>query len=145
MDLPEQSKVPDVPEGGVSHAAHPGRDEGSCDRGRERGAWLAWLVQQLNVDILDNIWQEAADEAPHPPGVITLDVVMIEIRQNHLWGNVELLKCRVHPIDVVILNLIEQVVVVDMLQLRVDMSVGVSEALLSEIVPGALYHGHQLS
>ena len=144
MDLPEQSKVPDVPEGGVSHAANPGRDKSSCDRGWEWGAWL-WMVQQLNVDILDNIWQQAVNETPHPPGMITLDVVMIQIRQDHLWGNVEFLKCRVHRSDVVILNLIEQVAVTDVLQLRVDMSVRVSEALLGEIVPGVLYHGHQLS
>ena len=41
-------------------------------------------MQHLNVDILDNIGQEAVDEAPHSPCVVTLDVVMVEIRLDHL-------------------------------------------------------------
>ena len=145
MDVPEQSKVPDVSVGGVPHAADPEGDEGSGHWRREGGAWL---VQQLNVDILDDTGQEAVDEAPHSPGVLTLDVVMLDVHQNHLWGNVKLLKCWIHATDVVILNLIifsEQVVVIDMLQLRVDMSVRVGKALMSEIIPGVLYHSHQLS
>ena len=83
MDVPQQSEVPDVPEGGVSHTAHSGRDKGSGYWGRHRGAILG-LMQHLNVDILDNIGQEAVDEAPHSPCVVTLDVVMVEIRIDHL-------------------------------------------------------------
>ena len=79
MDVPKQSEVPDVPEGGVSHAAHSGRDKGSGHWGRHRGAILG-LVQHLNVDILDNIGQEAVDETPDSPCVVTLNVVMVEIR-----------------------------------------------------------------
>ena len=41
-------------------------------------------MQHLNVDILDNIGQEAVDEAPDSPCVVTLDVVMVEIRIDHL-------------------------------------------------------------
>ena len=81
VDVPEKSKVPDVPVGGVSHAADSGGDEGSGHWRMEGGAWL---VRQLNVDILDDTGQEAVDEAPHSPGVLTLGVVMLDVHQNHL-------------------------------------------------------------
>ena len=54
-------------------------NKGSGHWGRQRGAILG-LVQHLNVDILDNIGQEAVDEAPDSPCVVTLNVVMVEIR-----------------------------------------------------------------
>ena len=36
-------------------------------------------MQQLNVDILDDTGQEAVDETPHSPGVLTLGVVMLDV------------------------------------------------------------------
>ena len=76
VDVPEQSKVSDISVGGVSDAADSGGDEGSGHWRRER---RVWLVQQLNVDILDDTGQEAVNEAPHSSGELTLGVVMLDV------------------------------------------------------------------
>ena len=81
MDMPKQSKVPDIPVSCLRHAPDSWRNKCSC---YWRGERRAGAVQQLCVHILDYTGQEAADDAPHSCRLLAQYVVMLEICQDHL-------------------------------------------------------------